>query len=70
MFAVFFFLSCRTPKYTNAYLKVLNGVSSEILHEAGKDKDLSIEEQVQCLEDIATDKYVLGVAYIGYRPWL
>lgn len=30
---------------------------------------LSIVEQVQCLIDIATDKHLLGILYVGYTPW-
>ena len=31
---------------------------------------LSVEEQVDCLVDMATDDNILGRTWVGWRPWI
>lgn len=32
--------------------------------------NLSADEQVDCLIDLATDPAILGITYAGYTPWV
>lgn len=34
------------------------------------EKDLSVEEQVDCLLDQAMDANLLGRAWVGWEPWI
>ena len=58
----------RDPKYLEAFQKVSSGEADsqrQLLPEDG----LSVEDQVTCLIEMATDPYVLSAAYIGWDPW-
>lgn len=37
---------------------------------ARKGNDLSVEDQVDCLLDLATDRNLLARIYVGYTPWV
>ncbi|XP_031631692.1 DNA-dependent protein kinase catalytic subunit-like [Contarinia nasturtii] len=51
-----------------AYIKLLKGSNQKYRHNLPKE-DLTVEQQVKCLIDLATDPSVLGAAYIGFKPW-
>lgn len=52
------------------YLKIVKGDPQyDVRARKGSDL-LSVEEQVDCLLDLATDRNVLGRMYPGYQPWI
>lgn len=55
-------------KYLNVYVNLAKGTINNVRKKT--DEYLSVEEQVQCLIDLATDRNILGRMYIGYRPWV
>lgn len=62
---------CRNEAYTQAYLRHVKGETgvnfrSDLIGRA----DLSVEEQVDCLIDHATDYNLLGRMYGGWSPWV
>lgn len=57
------------PQVMDAYSAILQGARNCVranLPTGG----LSVEEQVQCLIDLATDPAVLGITFYGIFPWL
>lgn len=50
------------------YLNILNGDESDV-RAVMADDGLSVEEQVSCLIDQATDPCILGLTYRGWDPW-
>ncbi|XP_055842749.1 DNA-dependent protein kinase catalytic subunit-like [Episyrphus balteatus] len=57
-------------EYLEGYMKILRGHSQfNIRSRLPKDK-LSVEDQVKCLIDQATDPAVLGISYVGFSPWI
>lgn len=59
----------RYPAYRDAYLKILRGEQRNIRNRF-VNENLSTEEQVTCLLDVAQDKAVLGITYGGMQPWI
>lgn len=57
-------------KYLKNYLQVLKGVTNENIRATLKKTELSEEEQVDCLIDLATDPHVLAKTYVGWSSWL
>ncbi|CAO1436743.1 unnamed protein product [Diamesa tonsa] len=58
----------RDPVYLEAYKKVSSGEADsqrQLLPEDG----LSVEDQVTCLIEMATDPYILSASYVGWDPW-
>ena len=47
--------------YRAAMLKATKNPSTHVL---------TVEEQVDCLVDLATDKNVIGRIYVGWSPWI
>lgn len=60
---------CRSPEYLNSYLKILKGNKNNKRTKFGL-LDLSADEQVDCLIDIATDPAILGITFSGYKPYI
>ena len=58
----------RDPVYLEVYKKISSGEAEsqrQLLPEDG----LSVEDQVTCLIEMATDPYILSAAYVGWDPW-
>lgn len=49
---------------------VARGQESHNIRARHKEKDLSVEEQVECLIDQATDPNILGRVWVGWEPWI
>lgn len=62
-FIIFFH---RFNAYMNGYLKVLMNNASANMNET----DLSADDQVNCLIDLATDPSILGISFEGLTPWI
>ncbi|XP_037038023.1 DNA-dependent protein kinase catalytic subunit-like isoform X2 [Bradysia coprophila] len=60
----------RFPKYMEGYLKFLNGHQQHNIRARLPETDLTVEEQVQCLIDMATDPALLGILFFGFQPWI
>lgn len=50
----------------DGYLKVLLNNSSANMNE----NNLSADDQVKCLIDLATDPAILGISFEGLTPWI
>lgn len=59
---------CVDKNILQAYLKILNG--SENLRISLPDSGLTVEQQVNCLIEMATDPYILASTYFGLDPWM
>lgn len=59
---------CIDKTYLHAYLKILKG--SDNLRSNLPESGLTIEQQVNCLIEIATDPYILASTYLGLDPWM
>lgn len=59
----------RNERLLQAYMKLIDG-EAENSREHLKDDGLSVEEQVACLIDLATDKALLACVYLGWDPWI
>lgn len=56
----------RYDTYLNGYVKLLmNNASSNMC-----ENDLSADDQVNCLIDLATDPSILGIAFEGLTAWI
>lgn len=53
----------------SAYTNLIRGRSTTYRHQSKK-SIMTVEEQVKCLIDIATDSSILGASFIGFQPWL
>lgn len=51
------------------YIEMLKGLPAFNCRARAND-DLSPEEQVRCLIDLATDRYILGNMFKGWKPWI
>ncbi|XP_031440254.1 DNA-dependent protein kinase catalytic subunit [Clupea harengus] len=51
-------------------LDVVRGLKEHNIRARKAEKDLSVEEQVDCLLDQATDPNLLGRVYVGWEPWV
>ncbi|CAH1171231.1 unnamed protein product [Phaedon cochleariae] len=62
----------RVPEYTEAFVKLVLGEREHDLRARTADDNdfLSVEEQVDCLIDHATDPNLLGRMYAGWMPWI
>lgn len=57
-------------KYVQSYVELVKGVDQfNFRARLEKDDNLSVEEQVDCLIDHATDENLLGRMYAGWEPW-
>lgn len=56
-------------KYLYAYLKLTMGDSTRDVRAKMESSGLSVEQQVACLIDLATDTSILGITYAGFEPW-
>lgn len=57
-------------QYLDAYLRILKGNAKTNIRARAPEYGLNVEEQVNCLIDLATDQSVLGITYQGLTPWL
>ncbi|KAL5274705.1 PRKDC family protein [Megaselia abdita] len=57
----------KNEDYLRAYIKLVKGFFNNRTNLP--DACLSVEDQIKCLIDQATDPVLLGVAYEGYRAW-
>ncbi|KAJ6648931.1 DNA-dependent protein kinase catalytic subunit [Pseudolycoriella hygida] len=58
------------PNYMAAYMDLLKGHPQHNIRTRFPRKDLSVEEQVQCLIDLAADPALLGIQFYGFQPWI
>lgn len=58
------------PKYMAGYLALLNGHQQHNIRARLSENGLTVEEQVQCLIDMATDPALLGIQFHGFQPWI
>ncbi|XP_055377945.1 DNA-dependent protein kinase catalytic subunit-like [Condylostylus longicornis] len=58
------------PVYKEGYKKLLEGNYQFNIRSRLPEKDLTVEDQVKCLIDMATDPAILGCSYVGWHPWL
>lgn len=58
------------PEYLAAYLCLLAGESQHNVRARYPADGLTVEEQVQCLLDMATDPALLGISWTGMQPWI
>lgn len=59
----------KMPEY-KGMLAVAQGKEQHNIRARLGDKDLSVEDQVDCLLDQATDPNILGRVWIGWEPWI
>lgn len=59
----------KMPEY-KGMLAVARGKEQHNIRARLGDKDLSVEDQVDCLLDQATDPNILGRVWIGWEPWI
>lgn len=52
------------------YLELLNGQQQHNIRARLAENDLTVEEQVHCLIDMATDPALLGILFYGFQPWI
>ncbi|KAG4079582.1 hypothetical protein HA402_014371 [Bradysia odoriphaga] len=60
----------RYPNYMEGYLNFLNGHQQHNIRARLPETGLTVEEQVQCLIDMATDPALLGIIFFGFQPWI
>lgn len=58
------------PEFLNGYQKLLHGHEQHNIRARLPADNLSVEEQIKCLLDMATDSAILGIAWRGYEPWI
>lgn len=58
------------PNYMTGYLNLLNGHQQHNIRARFPENGLTVEEQVQCLIDMAIDPALLGVQFHGFQPWI
>jgi DNA-dependent protein kinase catalytic subunit len=56
--------------YLRGYLRVVNGDPQHNKRAIVADVNLTVEDQVASLIDLASDPVVLGVTYSGWCPWI
>ncbi|XP_042616499.1 DNA-dependent protein kinase catalytic subunit-like isoform X2 [Cyprinus carpio] len=59
----------KTAEY-KGMLAVARGEKEHNIRARHNEKDLSVEDQVDCLLDQATDPNILGRVWIGWKPWI
>uniref|UniRef100_A0A9J8AJD6 DNA-dependent protein kinase catalytic subunit n=1 Tax=Cyprinus carpio carpio TaxID=630221 RepID=A0A9J8AJD6_CYPCA len=59
----------KNPEY-KGMLAVAQGEKEHNIRARHNEKDLSVEDQVDCLLDQATDPNILGRVWIGWEPWI
>lgn len=62
-------VNCNLRENKDSYISLVKGDVKEDIR-ARKGHVVSIEEQIDCLLDLATDRNVLGRMYEGYCPWI
>ncbi|KAJ8918257.1 hypothetical protein NQ315_014127 [Exocentrus adspersus] len=60
----------KDPKYIEAYVKLVRGVPEFDKRTKFTSDNLSVEDQIDCLLDHATDYNLLGRMWIGWMPWV
>ncbi|KAG4073019.1 hypothetical protein HA402_009438 [Bradysia odoriphaga] len=60
----------RYTAYMNGYLNLLKGVGQANIRARLPEAGLTVEQQVQCLIDMATDPALLGITFSGFNPWI
>lgn len=51
-------------------LAVVRGTEEHNIRAQLGERELSVEEQVDCLIDQATDPNILGRTFVGWEPWM
>ncbi|XP_056317923.1 DNA-dependent protein kinase catalytic subunit [Danio aesculapii] len=59
----------KLPEY-KGLLAVARGEEQHNIRARLADKDLTVEDQVDCLLDQATDPNILGRVWVGWEPWI
>lgn len=67
LFKLFCF-SFRLP-FLEGYMKILQG-DINCPRVKLPENNLSVEEQVACLLELAQDRAILGMSYLGLQPWI
>lgn len=62
--------NARIKDTVDDYIKIVKGDPQFDVRARKKSESLSVEEQVDCLLDLATDRNALGRMYRGYCPWV
>lgn len=57
-------------EYLDGYIKLLRGHPQFNIRFSLPETNLTVEEQIKCLVDLATDPAILGIAYENYLSWL
>ncbi|KAG4076213.1 hypothetical protein HA402_014762 [Bradysia odoriphaga] len=60
----------RYTAYMNGYMNLLKGVEQANIRARLPETGLTVEQQVQCLIDMATDPALLGITFTGFDPWI
>jgi DNA-dependent protein kinase catalytic subunit len=58
------------PNYLKGYLRVVEGHVQHKCRARVSDENLTVEDQVACLIDLATDPVILGITFAGWCPWI
>lgn len=56
------------PDMLRRYKRLVTGESSNLRNNVAEE-ELSVEDQVSCLIEMATDKTLLAMIYLGWDPW-
>ncbi|KAK9971873.1 hypothetical protein ABG768_025216 [Culter alburnus] len=59
----------KNPEY-KGLLAVARGEEQHNIRARHNEKDLNVEDQVDCLLDQATDPNILGRVWVGWEPWI
>lgn len=59
----------RIPKFVDGYGRIVKGDPTSVRRKL-PGASLSVEEQITCLIEMAQDKAMLGISYVGLQPWL
>ncbi|CAI2170936.1 4833_t:CDS:10 [Funneliformis geosporum] len=57
------------PWFTSI-IKIAQGDPNHNIRARARQKCFSVKEQVECLIDLATDPYVLGIMWVGWQSWV
>ncbi|KAG4070139.1 hypothetical protein HA402_013382 [Bradysia odoriphaga] len=60
----------RYTAYMDGYMNLLKGVRQANIRARLPETGLTVEQQVQCLIDMATDPALLGIQFTGFDPWI
>lgn len=56
--------------YASGYLGLVQGNATVNIRSQLPADNLTVEQQIKCLIDMATDPALLGISYEVFRPWI